>query len=224
MDLKDKKTENTLNARFYLYFCSEQLKIECMRLFQSSIFRALCSVVMGVLVIMYPVDITRWLVVAIGLMFLLSGIVSCVAYFYARKQAAKSAVSDSSLTDYVKSELPHYPVLGLGSLILGLILTLRPEAVVDIMAYILGAMLVLGGLNLIFNLIATTRIARVPVFFWICPCVVLLTGIVAIIKPDWIAGATMAVIGWCMLLYGVTEIINAVKFYNLRKAIENRQQ
>ena len=93
MDLKDKKTENTLNARFYLYFCSEQLKNECMRLFQSSIFRALCSVVMGVLVIMYPVDITRWLVVAIGLMFLLSGIVSCVAYFYARKQAAKAALA-----------------------------------------------------------------------------------------------------------------------------------
>lgn len=178
---------------------------------------------MGVLVIMYPVDITRWLVVAIGLMFLLSGIVSCVAYFYARKQAAKAAVSDSQ-AGYGKPELPNYPVIGLGSLILGLILTLRPEAVVDIMAYIFGAMLVLGGLNLIFNLIATTRIARVPVFFWICPCVVLLTGIVAIIKPDWIAGATMAVIGWCMLLYGVTEIINAVKFYNLRKAIENRQQ
>lgn len=181
-----------------------------MKLFQSSVFRALCSIAIGVLVLMYPVDIATWIVVAIGAMFLLSGIISCIAYFYAKRQASKRSASVSQL-------MPSYPVVGLGSVILGLILTLRPEAVVDIMVYVLGAMLVLGGVSLLFNLIAVQRFSRVPFFFWICPSLILLIGIVSIVKPEWIAGATMSVIGWCLLLYGVTEVINTIKINSVTK-------
>lgn len=181
-----------------------------MKILQSSVFRALISIAIGVLVLMYPVDIATWIVVVIGVMFLLSGIISCIAYFYSRRQAAKDNSSGFKL-------MPNYPIVGLGSVILGLILTLRPEAVVDIMVYILGAMLVVGGVSLIFNLVSILRYSRVPFFFWICPCLILLVGIVSIVKPEWIAGATMSVIGWCLLLYGVTEIINTIKIISVTK-------
>ncbi len=190
-----------------------------MRIFQSSLFRAICSLIVGSLIIMYPVDTTKWIVVAIGVIFLLSGTVSCVAYYFARKNARENVITDEqgrTLSD----GMPGYPIVGLGSAILGLILVLRPEIVVDVMSYILGAILVLGGLNLLGSLISAMRYARVPLFFWICPSLVLIVGIISLVRPEWIAGATMSVIGWCLLLYGVTEMINSWKIYSVRKKIE----
>ena len=179
-----------------------------MRIFQSSLFRAICSLIVGTLIIMYPVDTTKWIVVAIGVIFLLSGTVSCVAYYFARKNARENVITDEqgrTLSD----GMPGYPVVGLGSAI-----------IVDVMSYILGAILVLGGLNLLGSLISAMRYARVPLFFWICPSLVLIVGVISLVRPEWIAGATMSVIGWCLLLYGVTEMINSWKIYSVRKKIE----
>ena len=59
-----------------------------------------------------------------------------------RKNARENVITDEqgrTLSD----GMPGYPIVGLGSAILGLILVLRPEIVVDVMSYILGAILVL---------------------------------------------------------------------------------
>ncbi|MDD6866917.1 MAG: hypothetical protein PUD61_05165, partial [Prevotella sp.] len=36
-------------------------------------------------------------------------------------------------------------------------------------------------------------------------------------RPSTIASAPLFVIGWCMMLYGVVECINAMKIYRARK-------
>ena len=33
----------------------------------------------------------------------------------------------------------------------------------------------------------------------------------------------MLLLGWCMLLYGVTELVNAMKFYQDKKKLQSRQ-
>lgn len=190
-----------------------------MKVLQSSIFRALCSAIVGVLLIKYPADTAVWITMAIGGLFLLSGIISCIVYFSMRRHAGENVVLDAD-GKVIAGGMPTFPVVGVGSVILGVILLLRPGAVIDIMSYVLGAILILGAVNQMLTLVAANRVVRLSVFFWICPLLVLIVGIIALVKPMWIAGAPLVVIGWCLLLYGVTETVNALKISADRRRLD----
>ena len=55
--------------------------------------------------------------------------------------------------------------------------------------------------------------------FWICPCLIIVTGLFVILKPMETAELPLIILGWCSLLYGVTEIINSLKIWRIRKAL-----
>ena len=96
---------------------------------------------------------------------------------------------------------PTFPIVGLGSLILGLILALMPNTFVQSLMYILAAILI-------------------GFYYWIMPALTLLIGIVAIVSPSSIASAPLFVIGWSMIVYGIVELTNAIKLHQLRRSIE----
>lgn len=190
-----------------------------MKILQSSIFRAVCSFIIGALLIKYPVDTATWLIIAIGVLFLLSGIISCVVYISARRKNDGTTVLDSN-GRIVAGGTPPFPLVGVGSALLGVLLALRPHFVMGTLAYILGAILILGAINQMVCLVSACRLRRIPVIFWICPAMILIVGIIAIIRPIWIASAPLVIIGWSLLLYAVTEVINALKINADRRRFE----
>ena len=190
-----------------------------MKVLQSSIFRAACSVIVGALLIKYPTDTTTWLVIAIGVLFLLSGIISCAVYISARRKDNSITVLSSD-GRIVAGGTPPFPIVGVGSILLGLLLTVRPHFVMGAAGYVFGTILILGAVNQMVSLTSARSVKRVPVIFWICPAVVLIVGLIAIINPIWIASAPLVIIGWSLMLYGVTEIINALKINTDRRRFE----
>ena len=56
-----------------------------MKFLQSSVFRALCAMIVGVLLIEYREQMVTWLTIAIGVLFFLSGVISIVTYFSAKR-------------------------------------------------------------------------------------------------------------------------------------------
>ena len=66
-----------------------------MKLLQSSIFRALCSIVIGVLLLKYPDNSVTWLTMAIGILFLLSGIIALISYWNARRHVGDYMITDA---------------------------------------------------------------------------------------------------------------------------------
>lgn len=190
-----------------------------MKVLQSSIFRAACSVIVGAMLIKYPADTATWLVIAMGVLFLLSGVISCAVYISARRKNDGITVLDTN-GKIISSGTPPFPIVGVGSIILGFLLALRPNFVMGAMGYIFGTILILGAINQIVSLISAGRVRRIPVVFWICPVVILLVGLIAVINPIWIASAPLVILGWCLLLYGVTEVINALKINADRRRFE----
>ena len=174
---------------------------------------------MGVLLIKYREQTVTWLTIVIGILFFLSGVISCAAYFVARRRE-----SDVQLFDADGRQLSgfkvSFPLTGLGSIVLGLILALMPNAFISWLMFILAAMLIIGAISQFVSLAAITRTFRVGIYFWIMPSVILLIGLLALIRPSAIASAPLFVIGWCMLLYGVSESVNSIKFYLLRKKMK----
>lgn len=185
----------------------------------SSLLRALCAIAVGALLVKYREQTVEWITIAIGVLFFVSGVFSCVTYFVARGKQDGVEVFDADGRKLTVTR-PVFPIVGLGSLILGLILAVMPTVFVTYLVYVLAAILILGAVSQFVNLIAASRIARIGLYFWIMPALTLLVGLVAVISPKAIASAPLFVIGWTMMVYGAVEVLNAVKIYQLRRHME----
>lgn len=192
------------------------LKDKIMKVLQSSVFRAICSIAVGAMLIKNPDSTVKGITIAIGLLFLVSGVISCVAYFNARLHSAENEVYDVDGKLLVGGK-PMFPVVGLGSVILGFVLALMPGAFVTSLMYVLGGILLLGSLNQFLVLIQARKYAVLPLWFWVCPTLILLTGLFVMVKPMETAGLPLLIIGWCLLFYGVTECLNAFKIHQCKK-------
>ncbi len=195
-----------------------------MKILQSSLFRALCAVVVGALLVKYREQTMTWITVLTGVMFFVSGVFSCVTYFVARGRKDSDIEIFDAQGNRLKPLRPTFPIVGVGSLVLGLVLALMPGTFIDSLMYVLAAILILGSASQFASLINVSRVARIGFYFWIMPTLTLLIGIVAVVSPSSIATAPLFVIGWAMMVYGVVEIVNSVKIYQMRKAMERRHQ
>lgn len=194
-----------------------------MKLLQSSVFRALCAIIVGVLLIKFPDNTVKGITIAIGVLFLLSGIISCVSYYMAKRNVSEYKIYDAE-GNLMAGEQPTFPIVGIGSTILGLILALTPTAFVSALMYVIGAMLILGAINQFMNLISGRRYGHVSLWYWLMPSLILLAGLYVMVKPLAPLETAMLVLGWCTLLYGIIECINAFKFYRDKKLwIQNQQ-
>ena len=193
-----------------------------MKILQSSVFRALCAIVIGALLIMYPDNTVTGITIAIGVLFLVSGVISTLTYVHARRHVSDYKIYDAE-GRLVAGQQPAFPLVGIGSIILGFILALTPTTFVSALMYIIGIMLVLGALNQYIALIAGRRYGRISVWYWIMPTIILLFGLYVMIKPMSPLTTAMYFLGWAMLVYGCVELINALKFYSDKKKLQQAQ-
>lgn len=197
-----------------------------MKVIHSSIFRAVCAISVGVLLIQYREQTVTWITIAIGVLFFLSGVISLASYWAAKRNAEKmqgQILSDSNGKP-IMGMMPKFPLVSVGSLILGLLLALMPQVFIAWLMFILAFILILGALTQFVNLASAAKMGRVGILFWLFPSVLLLLGLLAIIKPSAIASAPLFIIGWGMLIYGVVELLNAFKVSNNKRIWLNNQQ
>ena len=194
-----------------------------MKILQSSIFRAICAIAIGIMLIKYPDNTVTWITVAIGILFLLSGVISMVVYFNACKHVSEYKITDEN-GQVIAGDKPTFPLVGLGSIILGLMLAITPNIFITALMYIIGAILILGAINQFMVLVRARRFGSLSFAYWIFPSIILLTGLYVIIKPMSPASIAMTILGWCSLLYGVTEIINSLKIQSNKRKAEKAQE
>ena len=194
-----------------------------MKIIQSSVFRAVCAIATGALLIKFPDNTVTGITIAIGVLFLLSGIISCLTYIQAKRNVSEYKIYDAK-GNLVAGDKPAFPIVGIGSIILGLILALTPSSFVTALMYVIGIILVLGAINQFMNLVNARKYGKVSFGFWVFPSVVLLIGLYVIIKPMVPASMAMLILGWCSLLYGVTELVNSLKFHADKRKFRQAQE
>lgn len=207
-----------------------------MRILQSSVFRALCAIVFGYLLVIYRNQMLHWTTIAFGALFFLSGLVSVIAYYAEKRRAANMAERLSAMSEMRGKEMetpsedsirhslmPGFPIVGIGSMVLGVILAIMPTTFIHGMMYVIAGLLVLGALNMMFNLSMARKFASIGLGFWIMPLLLLVLGVLMIAKPDLFAAMPFRILGWALIVYGVIECINAIKIHNCRKQYEKIQ-
>ena len=153
--------------------------------------RSLCLLVAGVMLLKWKDQALQLLVIMAGVVFLVPGLISVIGYF-------------------VRKERGWFPVLGAGSMLLGLVLLCGSKAFVNVVMYILGIVLVFIGLWQIVNYVATRRAAKVSGWLLAAPILVLVTGLIAIVKPFQVATLPLVIIAVGCILSGLNDIVSLV--------------
>lgn len=88
---------------------------------------------------------------------------------------------------------------------------------------ILALILVFFAIQQFCNLAEARRDDTVGFAYWIMPSLLLIAGMIAILRKEWIPIPTLTYVGVCMIFYGITEFINAQKVHDCRKQAERRE-
>lgn len=197
-----------------------------MKVLQISAIRAIIVLVTGFLLVRYREETMTWMTITVGILFLLSGLVSCIAYYFEKEKVAKKTAKAEQQEGQQEEEnlkLPSFPIAGVGSIALGIILAVMPYTFITWVVYILAALLILGAVNQFMNLARSRQYARVPVYMWLFPTVILAVAILLISKPIETAQLPLLVLGWAFMYYGVLEFILIIRMYLVRKSYEKAE-
>ena len=168
-----------------------------------------------------------WMTITVGVLFLLSGLVSCIAYYFEKEKVAKKTAKAEQQDGQQEEEnlkSPSFPIAGIGSIVLGIILAVIPNTFMTGVVYILAALLILGAVNQFMNLARSRQYARVPFYLWLFPTVILVVAILLISKPMEAAALPLLVIGWAFMYYGVLEFALIIRMYLVRRAFEKAEE
>lgn len=199
-----------------------------MKVLQISAVRAIIVLVTGFLLVKYREDTMTWMTITVGVLFLISGLVACMLYYFEKEKVAKKSAKAALQEGQQEEEdlkSPSFPIAGVGSIVLGIILAVMPNTFTTWMVYILSALLILGAVNQFMNLARSRQYARVPVYMWVFPTVSMVVAILLISRPIETDALffTLKVIGWAFMYYGVLEFVLIIRMYLVRKAYDKAE-
>ena len=171
-----------------------------MKAINNVVLRILFAVILGVLLIVWPLEAINYLIMAIGILFLLPGFISIFGYLFQEERSSETL----------------YLIESIGSVLLGLALIIVPDFFVGALMYILTALLIFAGIMQIRALFLVRKRIRTPFAFYLTPIAVLLVGGIILFNPFKVIETTFMILGIACVIYSISELINYVKF--LRKA------
>jgi uncharacterized membrane protein HdeD (DUF308 family) len=161
------------------------------------VLRSVFALLLGTILILWSGDAIRFLVIIIGIFLILLGLIPIVIYLTRNRQL-----------------FPHmsFPHVGLFILMFGLSLVVYPEFFVNVLMYILGIILVIGGFQQISTLIGASKWTTVPIVFYLLPALILIAGILVLFNPFGAAESIFILAGVTCLIYGISDFVSWVKF------------
>ena len=183
----------------------------------------------GILVVKYREDMVTWMTIGLGAIFFMAGVISCISYYIQRKhvQKLRDNIADGiSLVDangnVIEQSMPTFPIVGIGSLFLGIVLASMPETFLNGLTFIFAVIILLASVYLIADLVMVNRYGKVGWGYWVMPILMLLGAIVALVHPATIASSPLFFLGWAMIINGLVMIVNMIKTYSVRRAALKR--
>lgn len=165
----------------------------------NSFLRTICALVIGLILVMFPNEAGDYLVITIGVVFLIPSLLSIIGYFAMNTE-----------------ERRRLPIEGIGSLLFGLWLVIMPGFFADLLTFVLGFILVLGGVQQIASLSAARRWMPVRIGFYIIPVLILIAGLIALFNPTGVRSTAFIIIGVTSIIYAVSELVNWFTFTRKR--------
>lgn len=93
------------------------------KLLRSVLVRSLCVLTLGILLVVYSGQVSRWLVMACGVLFILPGVLAVLSGIRSRGRRETSLI---------------YPLVGIGSILFGTVQLIFPHLFFEALHYVLA--------------------------------------------------------------------------------------
>lgn len=155
----------------------------------SPVIWGVSSVLTGVMFIWLNIQIVNWILILLGCFLLLAGIIPIIS----------SIIKKKSL-----------PLVSSFEAIVGLIVLAFNTKLIALLFILLGALLILAGIQQINSLLNIKRIngVKVPFYHYIVPILCIICGVIAIWNPFAVQTTLLIFIGWCILIHGLWTLIS----------------
>ena len=167
--------------------------------YRNSIYRSVISILLGLVLVMWPGAAIRYIIMAIGVIFLITGLVSLFVSYKNREEHPGKMVS----------------LTGFGSIILGLLLVCFPSSFATILMFLLGFILVVA---------AARQFGYVSPVSYLFPVIILIAGIIVLFDPFSSAEGVFILFGATLVFYGITDLINQYAINKLRKSNDEKEK
>lgn len=172
------------------------------------ILRVVSAILLGMVLLLNP-NAVNYVVITIGVLFIIPGLLAFVNYLFSAREKRPESV---------------YMFAGLGSLLLGIALVAAPDFFIKILMYILGAVLVVGGIEQFVVLFRARKFTQVAKGFYIIPTLLFIMGVVVLFDPIKTTQTIFMFIGATCLVYGIMEIVYWIKFVRKANAVNDEQE
>lgn len=173
-----------------------------MKSFNYAVMSSLCALVIGILLVVWPEEAIIYLVITVGVLFLLPGLMGLFSYAFSRRKGNEIQKS--------------FPIIALGSTLLGFWLVIMPDFFIRILMYLLGVLLVLGSLFQLINFISTRQVVKVPLLLYILSVLILVAGIVILFNPFTAAAVPFIILGVSAIIYALNDLVRLLFYYRKR--------
>ena len=173
-----------------------------MKMLNYSLLSNIFTLIIGILLVVWPGVIVDYFVISIGVLFLIPGLTG-IFYYYSTAKAREE--------QGIKSV---FPIPALGSVVLGLWLMIMPEFFEKALMYLLGVLLVLAGLSQLMKLIAVKNVVKVPFVMYIFSVLILLAGMFVLFNPFEVLSAPFVLLGVSAIFYALTDLFRLIKYKN----------
>ncbi|MDR0894497.1 MAG: DUF308 domain-containing protein [Prevotellaceae bacterium] len=160
-----------------------------------SFMRAIAALVLGLVLVLFPTQAGNYLVITIGMIFLIPSLRIMLIHFSAKAEERQS-----------------FPIVGLGGTLLGLLLVVMSDFFANFLTVLLGFVLLMAGVGQIASLLSARRWVSIPGGFYLIPSLILIAGLVALFNPMGVRSTAFIVIGAASLVYAVSELVNWFMF------------
>lgn len=182
-----------------------------MKFITSSIFRSLCSLLVGLLLLFNAEQMPALIVRLIGLLFLLPGVFGVGTYLYG--QLNKNAIIR-----------PSFPLMSIGSIFFGIFLELYPEEFVSYLVFLTGFLLLLAGINQLLSMFANRKVSPFSWLLMLMPIVLIGVGAYCVTHTSEAPSILFKVLGATCIYYGLSDMFLALRAKHYSKIFEREQK
>lgn len=168
-----------------------------------SVLRILVSLLLGLVLVFWPQSALHYLIITIGILFILPGFFSVLNYLLRDKATEESKSS--------------FPLEGAGSIILGAFLAAIPDSFVNIFMYVLSILVIIGGIQQLVDLTRANKKKPVQWGFYVVPVLLVISGFVIISDPGKFLAYILKIFGIVSLVYSLTSFIIWIKVRKIAK-------
>lgn len=182
-----------------------------MKFISSYLFRSLCSLLVGLLLLFNAEQMPALIVRLIGLLFLLPGVFGVLVYLYGK-------INTNSIVR------PSFPLMSIGSIFFGVFLELYPEEFVSYLVFLLGFLLLLAGINQFLSMFANRKISPFSLLLMLMPLVLIGIGGYCVTHTNEAAGTLFKILGATCIYYGLSDMFLALRTKHYSNIFEREQK